>query len=168
MVTSTSETSPKERKRRRFQFGMRTLLIAISFSCLGFGWLTRQLQKARERESIVAELDRVGVYVYQYEPTKLGRLTRTSRSFDYWLRTRFGDSLLSTPSAVNAHNIGDDKAEYLLRQLHQFPGLRTVHLGQLSEENDARIRAAFPTVEVQTARGFGALPSAASLQPSGP
>lgn len=134
---------------------MRTLLIVGLLCCLAFGWLARQLQTARERQSIVAQLDQIGVYVYQYEPTALGRLTRTSPSFDSWIRTTFGDSLLSTASAVSAHRIADHQAEPLIRQLHQLPGLRTLHLGPVIKETEDRLRTALPGVDVEMVPGFG-------------
>jgi hypothetical protein len=137
---------------------MRMLLFVVLLTALASGWAARHFQEARNRVALVAELDRTQVYVWQYEPTPLGRCVRGLPSpVEKWVRTRFGDSLLSGPSAISAYHTREDQIPYLLERLRQFHTLRTVKFGsgQLTEESFDRIRKALPNVEVDVSPSIG-------------
>jgi hypothetical protein len=137
---------------------VRGLLVAVFLAALPSGWVARHLQEARNRVALVAELDRAQVYVWQYEPTPLGRCVRVLPSpLERWIRTRLGDSLLSGPSAISAYHMQEDQIPFLLERLRQFPTLRTVDFGrgQLTEETLDRIRKALPNVGVEVNPSIG-------------
>ena len=46
----------KPRRRRWFQFGLRTLLIFVVAAGCGMGWLGWQLKIVRERNAVLAEV----------------------------------------------------------------------------------------------------------------
>jgi hypothetical protein len=135
-------------KRRWFQFRLRTLLILMLVISCGLGWFAYHLQLARNRERAIAECSQAEAYVYQYEPTALGRLLRRWPALDNWVQTTFGDSLLSTPSAVSAIHIQNDRVEFLKSRLKLFPSLKSVSLGYADRETAAAIREEFPNVEI--------------------
>jgi len=147
MPDATNPARVSKPKRRWFQFGLRTLLLAMLVAGVGFGWLARELQIARNRRAAVIELDRMKVYVYQYEPTTLGRALRKWPSFDQLVRRKLGDDLLSSPSAVNAHNLRGEQFSHLIERLKLFPQLRLVHVGFLSNDDRAMLKREFPQVE---------------------
>jgi hypothetical protein len=149
----TSNLSASRSKRRWLRFGLRTLLVCVLLAGLIFGWLARELQRVRERVAVVAELDRVGVYVYQYEPTGLGYLLRRAlpTAAETWVRTRFGSSLLSGPSAFSSLTLRRGDLSYVLERLGRLSTVRTIRFpaGLLSEEDVGRFRRAMPKAEVE-------------------
>jgi hypothetical protein len=126
------------------------------------GWFAHELQRARERVAIVAELDRVGVYVYQYEPTNLGHFLRRAlpTPAENWVRTRLGDSLLSGPSAFSSHTLRRGDLPYVLERLGRLSTVRTIRFpaGLLSEEDMGRLRKAMPKAEVEVDTQIGVGP----------
>jgi hypothetical protein len=52
MQTELPEADPPKRKRRRFQFSLRSLLIVVTLFCVVGGRLGREATIARERESM--------------------------------------------------------------------------------------------------------------------
>jgi hypothetical protein len=133
---------------RWFQFRLRTLLILMLGVGCGLGWFAHHLQLARNRERAVAECSAAGVYVYQYEPTAVGKVLRRWSTIDNWVRTNLGDSLLSTPSAVSALHIRRDRVEFLKSRLKLFPSLKSVSLGYADRETTAAMQEEFPNVEI--------------------
>ena len=135
-------------KRRWYQFSLRTLLILTLVNSCGLGWFAHHLRLARNRQVAIAECDEAGIYVYQYEPTALGKVLRRWPGLDTWARTRFGDSLLSSPSAVSALTIPKDRVEFLGSRLKLFPALKAVSLGDADQETVAALREEFPHVDI--------------------
>jgi len=135
-------------KRRWFQFTLRSLLILMLVISFGLGWFAHQLRLARNRQVAIAECDAAGIYVYQYEPTDLGKVLRGWPGLDNWVRVRLGDSLLSTPSAVSAFEVPGDRVEFLHSRLKLFPSLKTINLGSADEETAATMREDFPDVDI--------------------
>ena len=133
---------------RWLQFRLRTLLILMLVISCGLGWFAYHLQLARNRQRAVAECNQAGAYVYQYEPTAVGSMLRRWPALDNWVRTTFGDSLLSTPSAVSAIHIQKDRVEFLKSRLKLFPSLKSVSLGYADRETAAAMRKEFPDVEI--------------------
>jgi hypothetical protein len=135
-------------RRRWFQFRLRTLLMLMLVISCGLGWFAYHLQLARNRERAVAECSAAGVYVYQYEPTAAGKVLRRWPALDQWVQATFGDSLLSTPSAVSAIQIQKDRIEFLKSRLKLFPSLKSVSLGYVDRETVAAMQEEFPGVEI--------------------
>lgn len=135
-------------RRRWFQFRLRTLLILMLVISCGLGWFAYHLELARNRERAVAECGAAGIYVYQYEPTAVGRVLRRWPALDNWVRTTFGDSLLSTPSAVSAFHLQRHRVEFLKSRLKLFPSLKSVSLGSADRETTAAMQDEFPDVDI--------------------
>ena len=89
-----------------------------------------------------------GIYVYQYEPTAAGKVLRRWPALDQWVQATFGDSLLSTPSAVSAFHIQKDRVEFLKSRLKQFPSLKSVSLGYADRDTLAVMQEEFPDVDI--------------------
>jgi hypothetical protein len=140
-MTSTS-------RRRWFQFRLRTLPVLMLVISCGLGWFAYHLQLARNRERAVAECSAAGIYVYQYEPTAAGKVLRRWPALDQWVQATFGDSLLSTPSAVSAFHIQKDRVEFLKSRLKQFPSLKSVSLGYADRDTLAVMQEEFPDVDI--------------------
>jgi len=159
MPTSAFNHSASKPKKRWLRFGLRTLLAGVLLAGLSFGWLANELQWARERVAIVAELDQVGVYVYQYEPTNLGHLLRRAlpTTAENWVRTRFGDSLLSGPSAFSSHTLRRGDVPYVVERLGRLSTVQTIRFpaGLLNEEDVGRFRKAMPKAEVEVDTRIG-------------
>ena len=162
MPTSAFNHSASKPKKRWLRFGLRTLLAGVLLAGLSFGWLAHELQRARERVAIVAELDQVGVYVYQYEPNNLGHLLRRAlpTRADNWVRTRFGDSLLSGPSAFSSHTLRRADVPYVVERLGRLSTVQTIRFpaGLLNEEDVGRFRKAMPKAEVEVDARIGVAP----------
>ena len=133
---------------RWFQFRLRTLLIWMLVISCGLGWFAYHLQLARNRERAVTECSAAGIYVYQYEPTAVGKVLRRWPALDKWVQTTFGDSLLSTPSAVSAIHIQKDRVDFLTSRLKLFPSLQSVSLGDADSETAGALREEFPDIDI--------------------
>ena len=135
-------------KRRWYQFSLRTLLVLMLVAGCGLGWFAHHLRLARNRQAAIEECSNAGIYVYQYEPTSFGSALRRWPRLNTWVQARFGDSLLSTPSAVSAFSIPKDRVEYLSARLRLFPSLKVLHLGDADQETVGTIRKEFSQVDV--------------------
>jgi len=136
-------------KRRWYQFSLRTLLAAMLVASCGLGWLGNELRIARNRERAIAECDRVEVYVYQYQPTALGKTLRCWPALDGWVRAHLGDSLLSHPLKVSTVTIREDQLPFLVPRLKLFPSLQTIRIIYADDKTVAKLQETFPTVDVQ-------------------
>ena len=107
-------------------------------------------------------IDQVGVYVYQYEPTNLGHLLRRAlpTTAENWVRTRFGDSLLSGPSAFSSHTVRRGDVPYVVDRLGRLSTVQTIRFpaGLLNEEDVGRLRKAMPKAEVEVDTRIGVAP----------
>lgn len=141
------------RRPRRWRFGLRTLLVAVLVAALGLGWLAGHLRDEREQVALVAELNRDGIYAWQYEPNSVGRAIRALPTpaqrwlVPRWLRWTFCHS----PSRISAFSVADDGVPDLIEKMKRLPYLRSVSLqhGQISAESERRIRDALPGLEVE-------------------
>ena len=89
-----TEKHPK--RRRWFQFRLRTLLIAIVVLSLPLSWFAMRMKRVRRQRQAVATIERLGGYV-QYEegqvatPATAGGVSQACWS---WLRSMLGDDFL--------------------------------------------------------------------------
>jgi hypothetical protein len=68
--------SPK-RKRRWFQFRLRTLLLLVTVFAVWFGWLAHQARQQKEAVAWVREME--GTARYDYELDEDGQRTSTGQ-----------------------------------------------------------------------------------------
>jgi hypothetical protein len=74
--TTSTATSPRPRRRRWYQFSLRTLAVFVTFWCIAFGWLGYQLKYARSQRNAAETLRRFkGDVVYDYEMPPNGYAT---------------------------------------------------------------------------------------------
>jgi hypothetical protein len=73
MENDSSDAGLPKRKRRWFQFSLRTLLIGVTVAALACGWLVRRVeQKRNEREAAEAIVKLGGFAFYDCEWTTQG------------------------------------------------------------------------------------------------
>jgi Leucine-rich repeat (LRR) protein len=124
------EAEPK-RKRRWFQFSLRTLMILTLIVAIPCAWLGRKIeQKRREREAVAAIMKAGGIVVYDYQKPSL----KSGQAFKpveepngpALLRNLLGENLFSEVYAVYHNNaaLSDDEIELLER----FPHLQDLNL----------------------------------------
>jgi hypothetical protein len=111
----TKAESPK-RKRRWYQFSLRTLLIFVLICAISSAWFGMKIErKRRERDAVQRIIAKSGVAQYDYEIAH-----QSEPDGPAWVRRLFGDNLFSDVRAVSlpggTHN-DDDLA--LLDELTQ-------------------------------------------------
>ena len=57
MMLTMSTTQPPKPKRRWYQFSLRTLLVVMLVSCIGFAWIGSRMKQARENRDRVAAVE---------------------------------------------------------------------------------------------------------------
>jgi Leucine Rich repeat len=89
MPTELPKTEPPKRKRRRFQFSLRTLLIFVLICAIPCAWLGPKIQRKAKERAAVNEIERSGGFVIyddsdeQHPPTWLQRLLGSDAVFVY-------------------------------------------------------------------------------------
>jgi hypothetical protein len=113
------EAEPK-RKRRWFQFSLRTLLIVVVIVAIPCAWLGRKIeQKRREREAVAGLRDPGGTVLYDYEVEKEGPAGPD------WLRRMLGENFFNDVVAVyfENHAIVTDERVMNVKELTQLTWL---------------------------------------------
>ena len=68
MEAEPSKAVPPKRKRRWFQFSLRTLLIFTAIAAVAVGWLGKRMEQKRNEREAMEALVKLGCYVeYDYE-----------------------------------------------------------------------------------------------------
>ena len=75
-----------DRKRRRFQFSLRTLLLFVLVWSVGFSWLGTRLHRAEKNREAEAEIQRVA-----FEIGNLGAAVRVEQESRSWLENLLDD-----------------------------------------------------------------------------
>ncbi len=140
MNDATIQAIVSNPKRRRFRFGMRSLLGIVLFLGLVFGWLARVQRQVVEQEAVVAELARDRVVVNSREPTPLclvltklrgsrNILPETPAKFEKWLSPGW----FSRPLGFNAGKLRDEDVPRVVERLQRLGDVREVefHGGSL-------------------------------------
>ena len=71
-----NDSRPSRRKRRWYQFSLRTLLLFVLVAGMGFGWLGTKLQRARKNRKAAVEVFRLKAEI---ETLARGEVSGTSR-----------------------------------------------------------------------------------------
>ena len=95
MQTEPPKAEPPKRKRRWFQFSLRTLLIFTVVVAVAAGWLGRKMeQKRKEREAVEAILKLGGAITITTD--EIGKIPRTrNRRVQIGCETLLGDNFFS-------------------------------------------------------------------------
>ena len=89
---------PPKRKRRWFQFSLRTLLLFTVVCAIGCAWLARRVErKSKEREAVEAIVRLKGEVFYDYQ---LGAVEDVKPSGPAWLRKLLGENFFSEVDAA--------------------------------------------------------------------
>ncbi len=116
------EPDPPKRKRRWFQFSMRTLLIGVVIVAVPCALLGRKIeQKRREREASKAFKALGGQVWYDYETDDEGhRIGKAIPFGPAWMRKLLGDDFFCeiVGAELAVHQCGDVASEYVSRFAH--------------------------------------------------
>jgi hypothetical protein len=63
MQTESPKAEPPKRKRRRVQFRLRTLFVFTTILVCGLAWLGWKVREARQQQTAVAAIRRLGGFV---------------------------------------------------------------------------------------------------------
>jgi hypothetical protein len=105
MQTEPPKSDPPKRKRRWFQFSLRTLLIFTIVVAVACGWLGRRIERKRnEREAIEAILKFGGSVEYDYQllhPFPGASWSPTAEPYGpAWMRNLLGENFFSEVNGV--------------------------------------------------------------------
>jgi Leucine-rich repeat (LRR) protein len=109
-----------KRKRRWFQFSLRTLLIVTLVVAIPCAWVGRKIERKRRERAAVALIENLGghvVYNYQTDGTR-------EPFGPAWLRELLGKDFFSEVDRIRLMSVTDD----VLQQLKQFGELRSLLL----------------------------------------
>ena len=92
-----------KRKRRWFQFSLRTLLVFTLACAIGSAWVAHRLQQKRIERETVGLIEKSGGQVaYDFQYDSAHRFVSTARPpGPEWFRSLFGENFLSEVSVVN-------------------------------------------------------------------
>jgi hypothetical protein len=101
------EAEPPKRKRRWFQFSLRSLLIFTVLCAIGSALLTPRLQQAqRQKTAVEGILEEGGVVWYDYEVNSEGNhIGGAERPGPAWLHKMLGDDFFADAVFVEAKPI---------------------------------------------------------------
>jgi hypothetical protein len=112
-------------RRRRFQFGVRSLLLFVVAVSVPLGWFAWEMEKARRQREAVERIVKAGGKVYfDYEWDEWrGRIRGGDPTTSAWLRRLFGDDFFRNVVLVNGgfRAFGDNEAKRLWGLLNDEP-----------------------------------------------
>ena len=119
MQTEPIEAEPPKRKRRWYQFSLRSLLIFIAVVAAGCAWLTGKVKRKRWERAAVEALRKKGAMVtYDYNRVRNGTPPGPA-----WMRRLLGDNYFSEVEWVCMDGKVDDND---LKGVAQFPQLKSL------------------------------------------
>jgi hypothetical protein len=145
MQSDSPKADPPKRKRRWFQFSLRSVLIAVTLLALACGWLGQKIdQKRKEREALEAIFKSGGDASYDFDIRKGRRATDSTPPGQEWLRDLLGDNFFSEVVKVSyqgefdsVKRRGGNVTDEALVNLKALPKLRTLYLDFTPKLTDA-------------------------------
>jgi hypothetical protein len=127
MEAEPSKAAPPNRKRRWFQFSLRSLLIFTVLCAIGSAWLGKRIERKRkEREAVEAIVKLQGQVSYDYQRIDASNWRSGGEPFGpAWLRTLLGENFFSEVELVYAFGDGLEH----LKELPNLPELRLMGRG---------------------------------------
>ncbi len=124
--------------RRRFQFGIGSLLVLAVAVALPCSWLAVEMKTAREQEEVVEAIEKLrGTVMYDWQSTAdFAARSHARPQANSWLRSLLGDHSFSTIVHVSFYNsqVTDTDLGYCLGRL---PNLRSLSLVETPHLTDA-------------------------------
>jgi Leucine Rich repeat len=162
MEEEAPKSDPPKRKRRWFQFSLRTLMIFVVIVAIPCAWLGRKIaQKRREREAVASVVKLGGRVFFDYQRDETGSRpagppggTKTSASWrekadpagPAWLRSFLGDDFFSEVGGVWADSSAftdahlDGIGHFLYLQDLSLQGSRVTDAGLANVESLRRLK----------------------------
>jgi len=115
--------------------------------------------RAKRQKEAVAELSKLTIYVWQYEPNHLGKLNRRLPApIRDGFRKALGGDVFSGPSAISINKpLSNEKFQNVLERLKSFPLLKKISYlgGMLRPEQIAKLKSDLPKVKIEPNPNFG-------------
>jgi Leucine rich repeat len=131
MLTDPPNAEPPQRKRRWFQFSLRTLMIFTTVVAVGAAWLVPKIErKRRERDAVKAIESLGGIvwYDYQFTGYRSPPDSNAPPPGPYWLRNLFGEHFIDEVAMVSlCANVTVSDAG--LVNVKSLPQLQSLNLG---------------------------------------
>ena len=120
MQTEPPNAAPPKRKRRWFQFSLRTLMIGVVIVAIACGWIGRKIERKHQERDAVEELRKKGATVF-YD---FNRVSKGSPPGPDWVRKLLGENYFSEVEwVIEPGNLADDDLKIVSR-LTQLKSLR--------------------------------------------
>jgi hypothetical protein len=124
--------------RRRFQFGIRSLLALVIAVALPFSWLAAEMKSARQQSEAVEAVEKLAddkalqeltvAYDYERDTAWLYRKSTTLPG-STWLREALGDDFFREVEFVDLGTVRTKVQDTDLTALRDFPHLRVLFIG---------------------------------------
>ncbi len=134
-----------KRKRRWFQFSLRTLLIVIAIVAIPCAWLGSRIERKRKEREAVAAVEALGGYVwYDYQAAAPGGPPWASPAEPYgpaWLRSFLRDDFFSEVTGVSLQDANVSDADLVnLKGLSYLESLNLVDRISITDAGLINIR----------------------------
>lgn len=158
---ATADATDLPRRKWRYRFGLRWLLVTVTLASLAVGWIGCEHRRAQRQTALVAELAEVGVVVGLEEPTGAGLVVRKFvPEREAWLRERIGPGWFYRPTEFVSWRLEADQVEFAAERLKRLGTVREVQLRtpQSAAQID-RLRTALPGTLVLDAQQLARRPT---------
>jgi hypothetical protein len=141
MEAEPSKAEPPKRKRRWFQFRLRTLLIGVVVVAVPCAWLGRMIEQKRRERAFVDQIRKWGgIVTYDYQ------IARSEPSGPTWLRSLLGENFFNDVKVAYIGGIPITDAD--LARIEDFPHLQVLHLND-TKVTDAGIGSIKPLTALE-------------------
>ena len=110
MEAEPPKTDAPKRKRRWFQFSLRTLMIFTMACAVGAGWLGKKIERKRnERDAVAVILKLGGIVMYEYQT--MPGAPPPQPPGPAWLRSLLGENFFSEVDFVALQHLSEPKPD---------------------------------------------------------
>ena len=129
MEAEPPKADPPKRKRRWFQFSLRTLMIVTVIVAIPCAWLGRKIERKRRERAALKTIEECGGYVmYDYQSEEQGGV-KAEPPGPKWLREILGDDFFGEATSFSSQAAADDAETSRLKDaLRELPYLKSVDM----------------------------------------
>jgi Leucine-rich repeat (LRR) protein len=127
--SSPSESKKPPRRRWRFQFSLRSLLIFVSVCGALSGWIGTMLKRVHDQRAVVKKIQNLGgevYYDYQKTEGRWGIQTKNEPPGPRWLRWMLGDDFFANAEYVFFNSLQIVLKEEDLALLRDLPNIKDI------------------------------------------